>query len=70
MLGSMITLVLVAVGAVLMLCIIAFGIYITFYPMLKTLAGAREVMKEHKHIAETHEEKHQKKEKSSDEKVL
>jgi len=48
MLGSMITLVLVVVGAVLVLCILIFGIYVTFYPMLRTLAGTWEIMKEQK----------------------
>lgn len=56
MLGSMITLVLVALGAVLVLCIMIFGIYVTFYPMLKTLAGARDVMKEQKDAEATEED--------------
>jgi hypothetical protein len=47
MLEAMATLILVIVGAVLMIVVLAYGIYITFYPLSKTFEGAIEVMKEH-----------------------
>lgn len=47
MLVSMATLILVIVGVVLVLLIVIYGIYITFYPPLtKTVKGGSDAMKE------------------------
>jgi hypothetical protein len=47
MLEAMATLILVIVGAVLIIVVLAYGIYITFYPLSKTVKGGIEAMKEH-----------------------
>ena len=47
MLEAMATLILVIVGAVLVIVILGFGIYITFYPLTKTIKGGIDAMKEH-----------------------
>lgn len=47
MLGAMVTLILVIVGAVLIIAILGYGIYITFYPFIKTVQGGIDAMKEH-----------------------
>ena len=47
MLETMATLILVIVGAVLIIAVLAYGIYITFYPLSKTVKGGIEAMKEH-----------------------
>jgi hypothetical protein len=46
MLEAMATLILVIVGALLMIVVLAYGIYITFYPLSKTFKGAIEAVKE------------------------
>ncbi|MBW2038835.1 MAG: hypothetical protein JRI46_04450 [Deltaproteobacteria bacterium] len=56
MLETMTTLILVIIGAVLVLFILAYGIYITFYSMAKTLGGGIEARKEHKALKEATEE--------------
>lgn len=53
---SMATLILAVVGALLFLFIVLYGIYITFYPMLKTMGGLREVMKDREARKEGEEE--------------
>jgi hypothetical protein len=45
MLEAMATLILVIVGAVLFLSVMIYGIYITFYPLSKTVKGGIDVMK-------------------------
>jgi hypothetical protein len=47
MLEAMATLILVIVGAVLIIFVLGYGIYITFYPLGKTVKGGIEAMKEH-----------------------
>lgn len=47
MLEAMATLILVIVGAILIIVVLAYGIYITFYPLSKTVKGGIEAMKEH-----------------------
>ena len=47
MLEAMATLILVIVGAVLFIFILGYGIYITFYPLTKTVKGGLDAMKEH-----------------------
>jgi hypothetical protein len=47
MLEAMATLILVVVGAVLIIFILGYGIYITFYPLSRTLKGGIDAMKEH-----------------------
>ena len=47
MLEAMATLVLVVVGIVLFLSVMVYGIYITFYPLSKTVKGGIEAMKAH-----------------------
>lgn len=47
MLEAMATLILVIVGAVLIIFVLGYGIYITFYPLSKTVKGGIEAMKEH-----------------------
>jgi hypothetical protein len=47
MLEMMATLILAIVGAVLFLAVIVYGIYITFYPLSKTVKGGIEAMKAH-----------------------
>jgi hypothetical protein len=47
MLEAMATLILVIVGAALVIVILGFGIYITFYPLTKTIKGGIDAMKEH-----------------------
>lgn len=46
MLEAMATLILVIVGVVLIILILAYGIYITFYPLGKTFKGGIDTMKE------------------------
>jgi hypothetical protein len=45
MLEAMATLVLVIVGIVLFLSVMVYGIYITFYPLSKTVKGGIDAMK-------------------------
>ena len=47
MVEAMATLILVIVGAVLIIVVLAYGIYITFYPLSKTFKGGIDAMKEH-----------------------
>ena len=47
MLEAMTTLILVIVGVVLIIFVLVYGIYITFYPLGKTVKGGIEAMKEH-----------------------
>jgi hypothetical protein len=47
MLEAMATLILAIVGAVLFLAVMVYGIYITFYPLHKTVQGGIEAMKAH-----------------------
>jgi hypothetical protein len=47
MFEAMATLILVIVGAVLIIFILGYGIYITFYPLSKTVKGGIDAMKEH-----------------------
>lgn len=47
MLEAMATLILVIVGAVLLIFVVGYGIYITFYPLTKTVKGGLDAMKEH-----------------------
>ena len=47
MLEAMATLILAIVGAVLFLAVMVYGIYITFYPLSKTVQGGIEAMKAH-----------------------
>jgi flagellar basal body-associated protein FliL len=46
MLEAMVTLILVIVGVVLIIFILGYGIYITFYPLSKTVKGGIDAMKE------------------------
>jgi hypothetical protein len=46
MLEAMATLILVIVGAVLMIFVLGYGVYITFYPLSKTIKGGIDAMKE------------------------
>jgi flagellar basal body-associated protein FliL len=52
MLESMATLILVIIGVVLIIFILGYGIYITFYPLIKTVKGGIDAIKEQ---AETEE---------------
>ena len=45
MLEAMATLVLVTVGIVLFLSVMVYGVYITFYPLSKTVKGGIDAMK-------------------------
>lgn len=47
MLEAMATLILVIVGAVLIIFVVGYGIYITFYPLTKTVKGGIDAMKEY-----------------------
>jgi hypothetical protein len=47
MLEAMATFILVIVGVVLIIFILGYGIYITFYPLSKTMKGGIDAMKEH-----------------------
>jgi hypothetical protein len=47
MLGALVTLIVVIVGAVLIIAILGYGIYITFYPLIMTVKGGIDAMKEH-----------------------
>jgi len=47
MLEAMATLILAIVGAVLFLAVMVYGVYITFYPLHKTVKGGIEAMKAH-----------------------
>jgi hypothetical protein len=47
MLGALVTLILVIVGGVLIIAILGYGIYITLYPLIKTVKGGIDAMKEH-----------------------
>lgn len=47
MLETLATLILVGVGVLLFLFVLAYGIYITYYPLTKTAQGAIEVMREY-----------------------
>ena len=47
MLEAMATLILVIVGAVLLIFVLGYGIYITFYPLTKTVKGGIDAMKEY-----------------------
>jgi flagellar basal body-associated protein FliL len=46
MLESMITFILIIVGVVLIIFVLGYGIYITFYPLSKTVKGGIDAMKE------------------------
>ena len=46
MLEAMVTLILIIVGVVLIIFILGYGIYITFYPLSKTVKGGIDAMKE------------------------
>jgi len=45
MLEAMAALILAIVGAILIMMILAYGIYVTFYPLSKTVKGGMEAMK-------------------------
>jgi len=45
MLEAMATLILAIVGAVLFLAVMVYGVFITFYPLNKTVQGGIEAMK-------------------------
>jgi len=47
MLEAMATLILVIVGAVLFVSVMVYGVYVTFYPLHKTVKGGIEAMKAH-----------------------
>ena len=47
MLETMATLILVIVGAVLIIAVLAYGLYITFFPLSKTVKGGIETQKRH-----------------------
>lgn len=47
MLEAMVALILATVGAVLFLAVMVYGIYITFYPLSKTVKGGIEATKAH-----------------------
>jgi hypothetical protein len=47
MLEAMAIFILVIVGVVLIIAILGYGIYITFYPLTKTIKGGIDAMKEH-----------------------
>jgi hypothetical protein len=47
MLEAMATLILAIVGAMLFLAVMVYGIYITFYPLSKTVQGGIEAAKAH-----------------------
>jgi hypothetical protein len=47
MLEALATLILFIVGAMLMILVLAYGIFITIYPLSKTVEGTLEVVKEH-----------------------
>lgn len=47
MLEAMATLILVIVGAVLLIFVLGYGIYITFYPLTKTVKGGIDAMREY-----------------------
>jgi hypothetical protein len=46
MLEAMATLILLIVGAVLMIAVLSYAIFITFYPLSKTVEGGVEATKE------------------------
>jgi hypothetical protein len=46
MLEAMAALILAIVGAILIMMILAYGIYVTFYPLKKTVKGGIEAMEE------------------------
>lgn len=46
MLEAMVTLILIIVGIVLIIFILGYGIYITFYPLSKTVKGGIDAMQE------------------------
>ncbi len=45
MLGTITTIVLVSIGVVLGIAILAYAIYITFYPFARTIGGGLQVLK-------------------------
>jgi len=47
MLEAMATLILAIVGAVLFLAVMVYGVYITFYPLGKTVKGGIDAIKAH-----------------------
>jgi hypothetical protein len=47
MLEAMATLILAIVGAVLFLSVMVYGVYVTVYPLSKTVKGGIEAMKAH-----------------------
>jgi uncharacterized membrane protein YdfJ with MMPL/SSD domain len=51
MVEAMAALILAIVGAVLVLMILAYGIYVTFYPLSKTVQGGMEVIRTQAHEA-------------------
>jgi len=66
MLEAMATLILVIVGIVLFMFVMVYGIYVTFYPLSKTVHGGIEAMKAH---AEEVQEERARKEKARQPKV-
>jgi flagellar basal body-associated protein FliL len=46
MLEAMVTLILIIVGVVLIIFILGYGIYVTFYPLSRTVKGGIDAMKE------------------------
>jgi hypothetical protein len=51
MLEAMAALILAIVGAVLFVCVLIYGVYVTFYPLHKTVQGGIEVMRTQAHEA-------------------
>jgi len=52
MLEAMAALILAIVGAVLFVSVLIYGVYITFYPLSKTVQGGIEVMQAQAHEAQ------------------
>ncbi len=52
MLEAMAALILAIVGAILIMMILAYGIYVTFYPLSKTVKGGMEAMAQAEEAAE------------------
>ncbi len=51
MLEAMAALILAIVGAILIMMILAYGIYVTFYPLSKTVEGGIEAMEAKAEVA-------------------
>jgi hypothetical protein len=54
MLEAMATLILVIVGAVLLVSVMVYGVYVTVYPLSKTVKGGIEAMKAQAKEVEEH----------------